>query len=85
MIPGMGIDPVQMAEVQKVSKFISAEITVDHKENVITIKMSSTNQEAVVLIPNLLDQFATALAQQLNTIFAITGKLVTIKADGPQQ
>ena len=81
MIPGMGIDPGQMAEVQKVSKYISAEIEVNHKTNVITIKMASDNPDAAALIPNLLEQFANALAQQLNSIFAITGKIVIIKAE----
>ncbi len=78
VIPGMGVDPAQLIEMQKVSKFITAELRIDYAENKVVITMASEVQEAVNLIPELLGQFTDALGQQLNSFFAITGKIVEV-------
>lgn len=74
MMPG--IDPQRMAKVQAVSSRISGEITVSHSEGVVNLKLSSDDIEAQALIPNLVEQFSQALAQQLSAIFAIKGEII---------
>ncbi len=78
MIPGLGVDPAQMAEVQKVSKHILGKIKVDYAANTVTIGLSSDITEAAGIIPNILSQFAGALATQLSSFFAIRGEIVEV-------
>lgn len=82
MLPGMGVDPTKMAEMQKVSQHIIGKITVDYKVRTVTIQMSSSVPEAVALIPELLSQFSGALATQLSSFFAIKGEIVEINKPG---
>ena len=74
----MGLDPKQMAAMQEVSKFISGVIRVNYNDNTMQIEFSSDLQNAQALIPNLLDQFSTALATQLSSFFAIKGEIIEI-------
>jgi len=74
----MGIDPAQMAGMQKVSGLITAKIVIDHKEPSVKLTMSSDNPQAAELIPKLINQFADALAMQLSSFFAIRGKITEI-------
>jgi len=75
---GMGIDPRQLAAVQEVSKDIKAEIRADYKENTVLFSLFSEVPEAQALIPNLLEQFTSALSQQLSSMFAIKGEIVEV-------
>lgn len=75
----MGIDPKQMAEMQKVSGLITAKIVIDQNEPSVKLSMSSDNPQAIELIPGLISQFADALAMQLSSFFAIKGKITEIK------
>ena len=74
----MGIDPKQMAAMQEVSKFIKGVIRVDYNDNTMQVAFSSDMQNAAALIPNLLEQFSTALATQLSSFFAIKGEIIEI-------
>lgn len=78
VLPGMGIDPQKMAQMQEVSRNISSVIRIDHAANTITVKMSSNEPQAIALIPSLIEQFARALAQQLSAFFAITGEIIDV-------
>ncbi len=74
----MGLDPKQMAAMQEVSKFIKGVIRVDYNDNTMQVAFSSEMPNAAALIPNLLDQFSTALATQLSSFFAIKGEIIEI-------
>jgi len=74
----MGLDPKQMAAMQEVSKFIKGVIRVDYNDNTMQVAFSSDMQNAAALIPNLLEQFSTALATQLSSFFAIKGEIIEI-------
>ena len=78
MMPGMGVDPEKMMAMQRVSQFINSVIRVDYKAKTVTVSMASDHSEAAALIPGLLDQFSTALATQLSSIFAIKGEIVEV-------
>lgn len=73
-----GIDPQKLAQVQAVSKDIKAVIRVDYGEDVVRLSFSSETPEGQDLIPHLLEQFSTALAQQLSSFFAIQGEIVEV-------
>lgn len=77
MMPG--VDPKQMAAMQEVSKFIKGVIRVNYNDNTMQVAFTSEMPNAQALIPNLLDQFSTALAQQLSSFFAIEGEIIEIK------
>jgi len=81
MFPGIGmggVNPQQMAEMQKISQHISSEIRIDYAAKSVTISMFSAYPEAQALIPQLLDQFSGVLAQQLSAFFAIRGEIVEV-------
>jgi len=78
VIPGLGVDPQKVLEMQKVSKYITAELRIDYKEKSVAIRMFSDVPEAAALIPELLGQFTDALGQQLNSVFAITGRIIEV-------
>jgi len=73
-----GVDPTKVAAMQKVSKFINAEIKVDYVEKKVELAFSSKNPEAVKLINSLLDQFSGGLAQQLSAFFSIQGEITEV-------
>lgn len=84
MLPGLGVDPAKMAAMQEVSKHITALIRVDYKEQTVNVCLSTSNEEANTIIPNLLSQFANSLAQQFSTMFAMKGEIVEVnKTDEP--
>ena len=74
MFPGM-VDPQKLAEMQTVSKYIYAKIRVDYAIRTVSVELSSSVPAAAELIPELLEQFAPALAQQFTTMFAIEGEI----------
>ncbi len=74
----MGLDPKQMAAMQEVSKDIKAVVRVDYNNNTMQVAFSSDMPNAQALLPNLLDQFSTALATQLSSFFAIKGEIIEI-------
>lgn len=78
VIPGMGVDPEKMAQMQKTSQHINGKIRIDYKANAVTIELSSIVPEAAAIIPDLLDQFSGALAQQLSAFFAIKGEIIEV-------
>lgn len=78
MLPGMGVDPEKMAQMQAVSQHINGLIRVDYKAQSVTITMSSSQPEAVALIPELLSQLAGSLAQQFSSFFAIKGEIIEV-------
>lgn len=79
-----GIDPRQLAQVQEVSKHIKAEIRADYKESTVQFSLSSEVPEAQALIPNLIEQFVSALSQQLSSVFAIKGEIVEVSKPGAE-
>lgn len=76
MFPGLGVDPAKVAEMQKVSRHIAGKIRIDYVAKTVTISLSSAVPESAALIPELLSQFAGALAQQLSSFFAIQGEII---------
>ncbi len=73
-----GVDPRKLAAMQKVSKFIKAEIKVDYVEKRVELAFSSKDPEAVKLLDSLLEQFSGGLAQQLSAFFAIEGEITEV-------
>lgn len=73
-----GIDPQKLAEVQQVSKDVKAVIRVDYKEQTVQLFFSADTADAQVLVPQLLEQFSGALAQQLSSFFAIQGEIIEV-------
>ena len=69
MLPG--IDAEELARVQATTKLIMAEVTVDQGSGVLTLKLSSTDDNARTYIPMLLHQFVQALGEQLRVFYAI--------------
>ena len=69
MIPGMGVSPEQQAAMQAVSKFIKGEIRVDYAECTVNLKLSSSNPEAVAILPDLVGQLGQALAEIVSAGF----------------
>lgn len=78
MMPGLGVDPAKLLEMQKVTKHITAELELDYKGRTLTVSMSSGVREADDLIMELLEQFTNSFGQQLNSFFAITGKIIRV-------
>ncbi len=78
VIPGLGVDPAKLEAVQKVSHHIQGVIRIDYAAKSVTLTLSSANQEAAELIPELVSQLGGALAQQLSTFFAIKGEIIEV-------
>lgn len=76
-----GVDPQKLAEIQTVSKDVRAEIRIDYGENAVRLFFSSETPGGQALIPQLLDQFSTALASQLSSFFAISGEIIEVGRD----
>ncbi len=85
MLPGMGVDPAQLAAVQKVSKYIKGKIRIDYNEKSVSVSLSSDVQEAIDLLPELVGQLGTALATQLSSFFAIKGEIVEVGKPAKQE
>ena len=87
----MPVNPEQLAAVQKVSHHIKGKITIDHADFSVLVKLSTENEEAKALLPQLIGQLGEALAIQLTSYFAIDGEIADKNkpeppaADGPQQ
>jgi len=75
VMPGMGIDPQQLARVQEVSKNIKADIIIDYEEYSINMSLSSSDERAKAALGKLPSQLAEQLAMQLGSFFAITGHI----------
>lgn len=80
-----GVDPRQLAQVQAVSKDIKAVIRVNYMENVMQLSLSSETSEGQAFIPQLLEQFSNALAQQLSSFFAIQGEIVEVREPSAEE
>lgn len=78
----LGVDPQQLAAMQEVSQHITAEIRIEYKTKSVKITMASEDPAGVELIPQLLNQFAGALATQLSSFFAIKGEIVEVGKEG---
>jgi len=72
----LGVDPVKLAQTQEITKNITGVITTDYKESSLLIAFSTTDKAAKEALPELLQTFTNALAQQLGSFFAITGKII---------
>ena len=77
MLPGM-VDPQKLMETQKVSQHVKAVIRVDYDTQIVAVGLSSEVPEGAAIIPELLDSFATSLAQQFSTMFAIKGEIIEV-------
>lgn len=75
------LDPKKMAQVQKISSQIDGEVKVDYRTKTITIKLDTQDQQAMVIVQQLLSQFSVAIATQLNSFFAIKGRFVEVGKD----
>jgi len=84
MMPGM-VDPQKMAAMQAVSQHIKGVIRIDYKDNSIHVTMTSEHPEAAALVPELISQLGTALAQQLSSFFAIKGEIVEVNKPSAEQ
>lgn len=72
----LGIDPTKLAQTQAVTKNIAGVIVVDYAKKLVELRFSTTDPAAAQVLPGLMEQFSRALAQQLNTFFAIQGKII---------
>jgi hypothetical protein len=77
MMPGMGVDPKKLAQIQVISKSIKATIVISKSKRYMVLNLSSDNKDPGVqqMIDTLLEQFTTSTAQQLQSFFAIKGEI----------
>ena len=76
-----GMDPQKMAEVQKTSSRINAEIRILHKVHEINLKFTPTTPEALSFTKSFLPQFAETMAAQLGAFFNIQGEIIDVGKD----
>ena len=76
MMPG--IDPAQMAAVQKVSSKIQAEIRLIHADNEIRLKLVPSDPQSADFVSKFIPTFAENIAQQLSTFFGIQGEIIDV-------
>lgn len=74
-----GIDPKQMEQVQKISKNVKGKIIINYRNKSIAIGLKPSTKEAAQFVDGLLPEFGKLMAQQLNTVFAISGEIEEIK------
>lgn len=74
----LGVDPRQLADMQKVTQHINGVIRVDYATKTLTVSLSSSVPEAAAVIPGLLSQFADSLAQQFSAYLAIKGEIIEV-------
>ncbi len=79
MVMPIGVDPKKLAEIQKVTKDIRAEVTIDAQNGSFTVQLSSDAPGAQGAIPNLTSQLVTSLSQQLSVFFGIKGDILKKK------
>lgn len=72
----MGIDPEQLLKAQEVGKDVKGVIRVNYTESFVQLSFSSDTTGGKELIPELLEQFSIALAQQLSSVFGIKGEII---------
>jgi len=72
-----GVDPKKLQQLQETTKRISAKVTL--KQSSLLIELDTDNDGSRAVIPNLLEQLATSLGQQLRAFFAIKGEIVRAK------
>ncbi len=78
VIPGLGVDPAKLEAMQKVSHHINGVIRIDYATKSVNLTLSSAQEEAAALIPELISQLGGALAQQLTSFFAIKGEIIEV-------
>lgn len=71
-----GIDPTRLAAVQQSTKDITGVIIVDYKVNSVLLELSPHSERASEAMSGLLESFSRTLAQQLESFFAIRGKII---------
>ncbi len=79
------VNPEHLKAVQAVSHHIKGKITIDHGAPSVLVVLSTENEEAKLLLPNLVAQLGDALAVQLTTYFAIDGEIVNKNRPGPPE
>jgi len=72
------VDPKKMAEVQKTSSRINAEIRILHADHEIRIKLTPTTPESTAFVEKFLPTFAENMATQLGTFFGIRGEIISV-------
>lgn len=75
------IDPKKMAEVQKTSGRINAEVRILHKTHEIHLKLTPTSPESLTFVKTFLPQFAETMATQLSAFFSIKGEIIDVGKD----
>ena len=73
-----GMDPAKMAEMQKVSGLINAEIRIDHAEHSINLKLMATTPESLTFVKKFVPNFAEGIAAQLSSFFQIRGEITDV-------
>lgn len=72
------LDPVKLAKMQEISKHIKGKIEINYTTGCVSTTLVSEEAAAKELIPSLLEQFGSALAGQLSSVFAIKGEIVEV-------
>lgn len=72
------LDPEKLAEVQKTSGQINAEMRILHKEHEIHLKLIPTSPESLNFVKTFLPQFAATMANQLSAFFSIRGEIIDV-------
>ena len=70
-----GLDPKKTAQVQQIGHTIKGEIIIDLKDDVLTMKLTSEDEQGKKMAKKLVDQMGTMLAQQMKIMFAIDGTI----------
>ena len=72
------IDPQRLAEMQQHTKDIKARIRVVYPENKLELVFEPSNEQAVPIVQQMLEQLSNQLAVQLGSLLSIKGEITDI-------
>jgi hypothetical protein len=70
------IDPQKLAAVQAATRNITGIITVDYKAHSVLLELNTKDENALKALPEILSSFSQGLGAQLQTFFAISGRII---------
>jgi len=73
-----GVDPQELARAQEYGQHMHADIRVDYKTYTVEMKFSSNISGMDQFVRDFLQQFSLGLANQLQSYFAIKGKITEL-------
>lgn len=71
----LGLDPKMLAQAQEVGQHVKCLAVVDYADNSINLTFTSDVPAGQAFIPEMIEQFTTALGTQLHQFFGISGHM----------